>query len=823
MVFDLWKYCSKKMLIGIILLIPILAFAQTQKKTRILFLLDASSSMTYPWNPANTRFEVASSMVLQIIDSIYSINNEVEFAVRAYGTIYPAQEKNCTDTRLEVPFNVQNVDQIKTRLKYITPRGFSPIAYSIQQASENELANALEYDYSIILINDGGESCNGDVCKTFKDFLEKRIKVKPYVIGLDKNNVLKSYYDCVGNYVEVTKADDIPKAVAMIVDANRSILTKPKQFHFTTTYSNTPKIKDSVVPATVPVLPVVPVVPVVKKDSTPVMVVLRKELIPFTSIPYMAMAKQKIVFKTKEIKKNKYKSVSLHFTVDEPIKVIPVPVPTKPLVRETIVVQKLNMGNPFLLKTKINLKKPVAIVAKKQKVNLHFEVEKTRINFVFPYLVMNNFSPNKKSSNSIKGKTISYKSKKVDLHFDTEKPRVNFVFPYLVMQEMPINKKVISIAKGKSISLKKQKVDLHFEIEKPRVNFVFPYLKMEEMKAMKKSTALLAKGKSATLKKQNATLRFNWEVPKKPSLVSIKADKYPLRYSYAFKLPQANPMAKNTKKAVLRFAVDVPPPPPIAGKDLEFNIETENSAETQVQVYFKNVNGNTYPKAKPEIQFKIPGTNQLVTSFKRIVNGTEPVPQPIPPGTYNLVVAGFNDLFADGILITANKINRVYLKVTDGTLSFGYTTNKTRVMKYKAVVNRRFDGGSSPTVIQNTAEVKYYEPGNYYVEINTLPAQKFSIDLVFGARYEIQIQEPGSLQISNTNKLGKIQLQCVLGDQFLNFYNLNVTGNLSEQKLELMPGPYKAIVPVNPSIPEAGTKVINFRVDSNKETVLELK
>ena len=244
MVFDFWKYCSKKMLIGIILLIPILAFAQTQKKTRILFLLDASSSMTYPWNPANTRFEVASSMVLQIIDSIYSINNEVEFAVRAYGTIYPAQEKNCTDTRLEVPFNVQNVDQIKTRLKYITPRGFSPIAYSIQQASENELANALEYDYSIILINDGGESCNGDVCKTFKDFLEKRIKVKPYVIGLDKNNVLKSYYDCVGNYVEVTKADDIPKAVAMIVDANRSILTKPKQFHFTTTYSNTPNIKD---------------------------------------------------------------------------------------------------------------------------------------------------------------------------------------------------------------------------------------------------------------------------------------------------------------------------------------------------------------------------------------------------------------------------------------------------------------------------------------------------------------------------------------------------------------------------------------------------
>jgi hypothetical protein len=217
-------------MIGFSFLNPFVCFAQSSiKKTRILFLIDASSSMTYSWNPTNTRFQVASNILLNIIDSIYTINNEVEFAVRAYGTQYSAQEKNCFDTKLEVPFNYQNVSQIKTRLQYIKPYGFSPIAYSLQQASENELNNSSFYDYSIIFITDGGESCNGDICNVFNNLLKNKISIKPYVIGLDKNEKLKNYYESLGNFIEVNTAADIDEAVQMIVNANRKIIEKPKQ------------------------------------------------------------------------------------------------------------------------------------------------------------------------------------------------------------------------------------------------------------------------------------------------------------------------------------------------------------------------------------------------------------------------------------------------------------------------------------------------------------------------------------------------------------------------------------------------------------------
>jgi hypothetical protein len=166
-------------------------------------------------------------------------------------------------------------------------------------------------------------------------------------------------------------------------------------------------------------------------------------------------------------------------------------------------------------------------------------------------------------------------------------------------------------------------------------------------------------------------------------------------------------------------------------------------------------------------------------------------------------------------------MNKVFIKVTDGTLAFAYMGNLKRPVEFNAIVNRRFAAGA--TVLQKCSDRLNYEPGTYYVEINTLPASKFSIDLTFGAVYEIQIPEPGTLQITNTSPYGKIQLQSVLGDEYLTFKTMEITGNLEDQQLIIQPGPYKAIVPVNPAIPQAGTKVIEFRVTSNKLTELKIE
>jgi hypothetical protein len=700
------------------------------KKTRILFLLDASSSMTYSWNTDYKRFDIASNILLQIIDSVYAQNNEVEFAVRTYGSEHTAQEKNCTDTRLEVPFNFQNANQIKTRLKYIQALGSSPIAYSLKQASENELSEDFKYDYNVIFITDGGESCNGDVCKTYQEVLAKKIKIKPYVIGLDKNDNLKSYYDCLGQYIELTTTSDIPKAVAMIVEANKSIIDKPKSLNLVTTYTNTIIKKD-----TTPVIPV-------KKIETPV----------------------KILAQIGEIQAINYK------------------------IQEYIITIKLKKYIQF----------------KKEKITIAFKTEEEPV------------------------------VKKVETPVKIEEPkteRFTNVFPKLTRANYAVKNTEIKKTSLKTRIASKQKITVAFAIEEPVVrettdlNYILGTNYMHPLGVIPRVKTLKAKA----LPKKPITVAFTVanEEPK-IAIQSLKSVEYRQRYSYVYKMPNTNPLAIRKRSLTVAFKIDVPvekivtKPKPlptiISTPTLDYTIETAPNAETMVQIYFidKNTNTKKYTKAKPEIEIISATTKTSVLKFERKVENGEPIPQKIEAGTYNIIVKGQDDLTARNVKIEPNKINKIYIKVSEGKLQFSYMGNRERPVLYNAIVNRRFAKGA--TILQKCEDKLYYEPGNYYIEINTLPPIKYNTDIYFDAVTEYQLFEPGKAQIMNENNLGKVQLQVMLGDEFLTFFEIDIKGDLQLQQLELQPNTYQAVFYKNPAVPALGKKMIRFNIKSNQLT-----
>src|SRR5690606_36923637 len=142
---------TKKILfVFIIILTGNISFSQsqTQRPARILFLLDASSSMLGDWTKNETRFKAAARLISTIADSIHAVNPDVAFAVRVFGSQYPAQEKNCFDSRLEVSFSSSNNAQIQTRLNYIQPRGYSPIAWALKETAEKDFTEGNLYAYS---------------------------------------------------------------------------------------------------------------------------------------------------------------------------------------------------------------------------------------------------------------------------------------------------------------------------------------------------------------------------------------------------------------------------------------------------------------------------------------------------------------------------------------------------------------------------------------------------------------------------------------------------------------------------------------------------
>lgn len=260
-----------------LLFLQISVFAQPipegVKQPRILVLLDGSSSMVQPWANDATRFKTAGRIITSLMDSIYQVNDQVEFALRVYGHQSPVQDNNCFDTKREVMFSKNNLTQMYLRVNSIHPMGVSPIAFSLKEAAELDLVDEAHYAYSIILITDGGESCSGNICDVVKTLLEKKIYFKPYILSLVDYKPLKQEYDCLGNYLTVANEKEIKTAIETIVESYRKALTMPnivsKGLPVTTT---APKVNTVVPPKIVIKQPELPkdTVSAIKPHTAPV-------------------------------------------------------------------------------------------------------------------------------------------------------------------------------------------------------------------------------------------------------------------------------------------------------------------------------------------------------------------------------------------------------------------------------------------------------------------------------------------------------------------------------------------------------------------------
>jgi hypothetical protein len=193
-------------------------------QSRILILLDKSSSMINLWDGGREKSKVGNEIVLRIMDSVYAVNPNVEFSLRVFGANYTVADNNCHDTRNELPFRKDNRLQMEYRLDDIKPLGVTSIAFALQEAAENDLVDVTNNAYSIILITDGGESCGGDICEVMRKLAQSKVFFRPYIVNLEPAPELKTAYECMGDYLEVTKQGDIPSAVSKIVAAFRPVI-----------------------------------------------------------------------------------------------------------------------------------------------------------------------------------------------------------------------------------------------------------------------------------------------------------------------------------------------------------------------------------------------------------------------------------------------------------------------------------------------------------------------------------------------------------------------------------------------------------------------
>ena len=189
-------------LLPLLLLLSITAPAQNApperpKITRILFLLDASGSMMAPWE-GQPRWAVAKRMLSKMVDSLNAYPN-LELGLRVYGHQFPNADKNCEDSRLEVPFAPRNARAIKEKLATLKAQGNTPITYSLLQSANDFPADKTARNV-LLLITDGLESCNRDPCAASLALQRKRVFLKPFVIGIGAERDFGRQLECLGQY-----------------------------------------------------------------------------------------------------------------------------------------------------------------------------------------------------------------------------------------------------------------------------------------------------------------------------------------------------------------------------------------------------------------------------------------------------------------------------------------------------------------------------------------------------------------------------------------------------------------------------------------------
>ncbi|MBA3682303.1 MAG: VWA domain-containing protein [Bacteroidetes bacterium] len=199
-----------------ILLISAILNLRSQTTNRILFIFDDSYSMYAPWN-SNIKIEVAKKVMGEFLDSLKNLPN-LELALRCYGHTTFFKERNCKDTKLEVPFAEAKTNsiKIKQRIQKLEPMGTTPIAFSLGESAA-DFSDKANCRNIVILITDGIEECGGYPCEVSAALQKKGIFLRPFVIGVGLDAKFADVFACMGKFYDVSNEANFKDVLKLVL------------------------------------------------------------------------------------------------------------------------------------------------------------------------------------------------------------------------------------------------------------------------------------------------------------------------------------------------------------------------------------------------------------------------------------------------------------------------------------------------------------------------------------------------------------------------------------------------------------------------------
>lgn len=185
--------------------------------TDVEFLFDVSGSMAKKLN-GEAQIDIARKA---LVNALSEIPSEELVAVRVFAHRVEQTDKaaSCKDTELLVPFGKADIGAIALAMGGLAPKGYTPIAYSLEKTAEDMIAagKTRESNRVIILLSDGEETCGGDPVAVLKRLRAQGFEVVVHTIGFNVDEVARKQLQDIaafsgGRYFDATDSVKLGEA-----------------------------------------------------------------------------------------------------------------------------------------------------------------------------------------------------------------------------------------------------------------------------------------------------------------------------------------------------------------------------------------------------------------------------------------------------------------------------------------------------------------------------------------------------------------------------------------------------------------------------------
>jgi Ca-activated chloride channel homolog len=158
------------------------------KTVNVELILDASGSMAETLPGGETRMETAKRILRQVITDLPE-REGVNVGLRVYGHLgdntQTGKAVSCRSSELLVPVAGLDKAALIQQVEAIQPTGWTPIAYSLEQATADFQPGGESITNAIVLVTDGEETCDPpeQACQAAAALHQAGISVTTHVVG----------------------------------------------------------------------------------------------------------------------------------------------------------------------------------------------------------------------------------------------------------------------------------------------------------------------------------------------------------------------------------------------------------------------------------------------------------------------------------------------------------------------------------------------------------------------------------------------------------------------------------------------------------------